>query len=729
MSEHIPIAFPDILSISGAQAPPPTPELDHALNEGGGDIDSQISALNTAPAGISVVLYTPSKKEIPTLTTQKTPPASSQGDEPLSNNLDDDNGSIWSMKNYGTVDWDHSGDEFDNIHVSPKSTRRRFTTYPQDSSHPKDQTILLPPEIPGSFKSFSTIERDKKAAAVRRDSNGRFIPKATHPENLEQSPKEKRKMPPGPEVETQLPLDVEKNSTSTTRSTKKRKISKDQTPSLPPSASQISVNRKETRILPPKFVAATQRRSSLEQVQNTPSLSQRDSLGKHFSLKETSTRPPNSASSSQHAPGLLRDSNGKFPYPKETPIRPPKPVTSGFQGPASTSTVDGARSSQQIDSQRKLFPPRETAIKSTKPAQEVEAGSSEALAQNVSPVVRDKKGRFAPKKQMLTQPPSAKFSAAANPPPESLHIKITPEVVIRSLSEESKPKPKRAPAKSPYFVPSTPKKAKPSKETGPVTPSSGKRTPGKILSCIPFPPLSAPHFGLIQEKLAHDPFKLLIAVTFLIRTHGKHAIPIFYELMENYPTPEALVAADKEDGILPIIRHLGLQNQRANTYQTYAKIWLEDPPVKGKRYPVRGYPSPDSGRDASKGEVLADEDEREAWEIGHMTSGPYAIDSWRIFCRDKLRGLADGWNGEGAKQDSFQPEWMRVIPEDKELRAYLRWMWLKEGFEWDPFTGEKEVASERLLRAAMEGRIAWDDRGGMRILDESGSDGEGSATD
>jgi hypothetical protein len=242
------------------------------------------------------------------------------------------------------------------------------------------------------------------------------------------------------------------------------------------------------------------------------------------------------------------------------------------------------------------------------------------------------------------------------------------------------------------------------------------RTPGGIVSCIPFPPLSAPYFGLIQEKLAHDPFRLLIAVTFLIRTHGKHAIPVFYQLMEKYPTPESLVAANKDD-IVPIIRHLGLQNQRAGTYQTYAKLWLEEPPVKGKRYAVRDYPTKGAGKNIKKDEILTDEDERIAWEIGHMTQGPYAIDSWRIFCRDVLRGMANGWNGEGA-EEGFQPEWMRTLPEDKELRAYLRWMWLKEGFEWDPFTGEKEVASERLMRAAMEGKIAWDDMGGMRILND-----------
>ena len=49
---------------------------------------------------------------------------------------------------------------------------------------------------------------------------------------------------------------------------------------------------------------------------------------------------------------------------------------------------------------------------------------------------------------------------------------------------------------------------------------------------------------------------------------------------------------------------------------------------------------------------------------------------------------------------------MRVIPEDKELRDLLRWMLLEERFEWDPFTGEKVVASPELMIAAIEGRVA-----------------------
>ncbi|ATZ46440.1 hypothetical protein BCIN_01g10360 [Botrytis cinerea B05.10] len=306
----------------------------------------------------------------------------------------------------------------------------------------------------------------------------------------------------------------------------------------------------------------------------------------------------------------------------------------------------------------------------------------------------------------------------------------TIEVDVPSLLRSGKKQ--RPPMHSPYFalpLSTTPSKSSKSiaskgestiKNSSPKKESPKKRPPG-IISCIPFPPLSASHFGLIQEKLAHDPFRLLIAVTFLNRTHGKQAIPVFYSLMDQYPTPQSIVDAPKED-IVSVIRHLGLQNQRAATYQAYAKTFCENPPVKNKRYAVHDYPTKGLGRDVKKSEVLPEEsvDPRTGWEIGHMTQGPYAIDSWRIFCRDMLLEKAKGWNGEGSEEEGFQPEWMRVLPEDKELRAFLRWMWLKEGFEWDPMTGEKDVAGREVMRAALEGRIAWDEGGGMRILNREG---------
>jgi hypothetical protein len=99
-----------------------------------------------------------------------------------------------------------------------------------------------------------------------------------------------------------------------------------------------------------------------------------------------------------------------------------------------------------------------------------------------------------------------------------------------------------------------------------------------------------------------------------------------------------------------------------------------------------------------------------------MTQGSYTLDSWRIFCRDVLRGLASDWKG-GGREGEFQPEWMRVLPQDKELRAYLRWMWMQEGWLWDPATGEKELLPDDLRRAVQDGMVGYDDTGNLRIVD------------
>lgn len=158
-----------------------------------------------------------------------------------------------------------------------------------------------------------------------------------------------------------------------------------------------------------------------------------------------------------------------------------------------------------------------------------------------------------------------------------------------------------------------------------------------------------------------------------------------------------------------MIQVLGLHNQRALTLLSLAKTWEMDPAQKGLRYKTSSYPDAEASKGIAHDEVLSDDDLREgAFEVGHLPGlGPYAFDSWRIFCRDKLRDLADGWNGEGAGSD-FEPEWKRVLPKDKELRAMLQWMWLKEGFVWNPRTGEKDIASEELLLKAEEGGIVSD---------------------
>ncbi|KAM5473040.1 hypothetical protein MauCBS54593_002753 [Microsporum audouinii] len=243
-----------------------------------------------------------------------------------------------------------------------------------------------------------------------------------------------------------------------------------------------------------------------------------------------------------------------------------------------------------------------------------------------------------------------------------------------------------------------------------------KRKRPDVTSCLPFPSISAVSFGLIQEKLANEPFRLLVATIFLNRTRGEAAIPILYNVFEQYPTAESLANANVEE-LASLIQRLGFQNSRAKKCITLAKSWVENIPECGKRYRKLHYPNKSDGLDVGCKEVLADNDARVAWEICHLPGiGPYAIDSWRIFCRDALRGLAADWNGKGAPE-GFSPEWKSVRPKDKELCAFLVWMWLKDGWIWDPQTGTKVAASRRVLRVVQDGGLVLQKSSGKWVLD------------
>ncbi|KAF0332653.1 hypothetical protein GQ607_000669 [Colletotrichum asianum] len=209
---------------------------------------------------------------------------------------------------------------------------------------------------------------------------------------------------------------------------------------------------------------------------------------------------------------------------------------------------------------------------------------------------------------------------------------------------------------------------------------------------------------------------------------GTLAIPTFYKIKDKYPTPAALAEADPTT-IMNMTHHLGLSVVRTAAIQRYARLWLEKPPTAGVLHRVKNYDKRDILLNAI---VQNTEDEHEeehttpaatddSWEMGHFTQGKYALDSWRIFCRDELLGRAQDWNGKGAAPN-FQPEWMRVRPDDKELRACLRWMWMREGWEWDPVTGEKTVLREEMRKAVNERRVEYDEAGGLKIVDEPRSE-------
>ncbi|KAI8674430.1 ENDO3c domain-containing protein [Fusarium keratoplasticum] len=217
---------------------------------------------------------------------------------------------------------------------------------------------------------------------------------------------------------------------------------------------------------------------------------------------------------------------------------------------------------------------------------------------------------------------------------------------------------------------------------------------GRVLPAPRTAPIQNEHFGLVQESVGTDLYKLLVAAVLWNRTRGVQARPVFLKLTSNYPSPEDLAEASISH-LSDLLHPLGLHNSRARRLVAFAKAWVQNPPSKSRRYRKLHYPFRGDGLDIGKNQVLAEDDEREGWEVAHLPSlGPYALDSFRIFHRDILRGLAEDWNGKGAGP-GFEPEWKRVAPMDKDLRAYIRWRWLKEGWVWDAETGTKVRASKK----------------------------------
>jgi len=110
-----------------------------------------------------------------------------------------------------------------------------------------------------------------------------------------------------------------------------------------------------------------------------------------------------------------------------------------------------------------------------------------------------------------------------------------------------------------------------------------------------------------------------------------------------------------------------------------AKEWILNPPSSdGADTVLYNYPPKDTKPFPISGREPCGVPQKLKWEIAHLPGvGAYALDSWRIFCRDRLRGTPDG-----GEEEEEEEEWRRVVPKDKELRAYCRWRWAKEGVKW-----------------------------------------------
>ncbi|XP_032050172.1 methyl-CpG-binding domain protein 4 [Aythya fuligula] len=127
-------------------------------------------------------------------------------------------------------------------------------------------------------------------------------------------------------------------------------------------------------------------------------------------------------------------------------------------------------------------------------------------------------------------------------------------------------------------------------------------------------------FNLVQETLFHDPWKLLIATIFLNKTSGKMAIPVLWEFLEKYPSPEVARTADWKE-MAELLKPLGLYALRAKTIIKFSDEYL----TKQWKYPI---------------------------ELHGI--GKYGNDSYRIFCVN---------------------EWKEVQPQDQKLNVYHAWLW------------------------------------------------------
>ena len=271
---------------------------------------------------------------------------------------------------------------------------------------------------------------------------------------------------------------------------------------------------------------------------------------------------------------------------------------------------------------------------------------------------------------------------------------------ITPATKRAKPKRKSTGTKSDHFLP-----LQLLDRVDLPTPTRGRVLAG--VSRAPVPPITAEGFGIVQERLWNEPFWLLIAVTFLNKTAGRSAVPTLFALKDKYKTPEGLAAASQPE-VCDMIRHLGLQNQRSTRVIKMAQAWLDNPPVAGKRYRTTNYPEHGDQSQYRRQPIIEGDtaDCKGALEIGHMPGCQrYAYDSWRIFCRDVLRGVAEDYKGKGTQEEGFQPEWQRVLAMDKELIATLRWMWLREGWIWDCKTGDRRRATDEEMERALKGEM------------------------
>lgn len=88
-------------------------------------------------------------------------------------------------------------------------------------------------------------------------------------------------------------------------------------------------------------------------------------------------------------------------------------------------------------------------------------------------------------------------------------------------------------------------------------------------------------YGLLQEQLNRDPWKIFVCCIFCNLTRRVQSEPIFWEVLSRWPTPSALSEADTHE-LTDLIKPLGLSQRRAKalkqmSYEYTHKSWKNDP--------------------------------------------------------------------------------------------------------------------------------------------------------
>ena len=127
-------------------------------------------------------------------------------------------------------------------------------------------------------------------------------------------------------------------------------------------------------------------------------------------------------------------------------------------------------------------------------------------------------------------------------------------------------------------------------------------------------------YGLLQEQLNKDPWRIFVCCIFCNLTRRVQAEPIFWEVLKRWPTPKALSIANHSE-LVKLIAPLGLSEKRSKalrqmSYDYIHKDWKDEP---GRLYGI----------------------------------GKYGSDAYKIFCTQ---------------------DWKSVTPKDKALNNYHDWL-------------------------------------------------------